>query len=161
MLLLVIALGWVSNAISQRDQSSASSCWLDSRVSALRCRNVDLAHIQLALRRRNEVFSTLDVRHCALARVRSRLDAPPDVRRVTLANSGLRALSTDAFDTVRESLTYLDLSGNELSHLPVALLDLARLEELDLSSNRIKQLPHAAAFNGLNALTRLDLSLNR
>ena len=65
-----------------------------------------------------------------------------------------------AFAGLESSLERLDLSGNRLSSLPVAVLGLARLTSLDLGGNKIKQLPHGSAFNGLNRLTHLDLSWN-
>ncbi len=50
-------------------------------------------------------------------------------------------MSEDALSGLSSRLRRLDLSGNRLSHLPTALLGLAKLKSLDLSNNRIKQVP--------------------
>lgn len=57
-----------------------------------------------------------------------------------------------------ESLTSLDLSGNQIPSLPNEIGKLTNLIELNLSNNEISNLP--AEFGQLVKLERLDLSYN-
>ncbi|MGH8386871.1 MAG: NEL-type E3 ubiquitin ligase domain-containing protein [Pseudomonas sp.] len=58
-------------------------------------------------------------------------------------------------------LKTLDLSGNDLTQVPIASGDLAKLTHLDLSANQIIVDPAVQqVFDGLGALESLDLSIN-
>ena len=82
-------------------------------------------------------------------------------RSISIVRSGVTNVTSDAFNGFSTSLRRLDLSGNELSIVPLAVLkNLMKLEYLDLSGNSIISLPPGSAFNNLNSLTFFDLSQN-
>jgi Leucine-rich repeat (LRR) protein len=78
-----------------------------------------------------------------------------------VVNSGVERVAHEAFLGLEDLLEHLDLSGNKLEAIPSAVLNLTRLLSLDVSRNRIRTMPHGAAFNNLNTLVRLDLANNR
>ena len=76
-----------------------------------------------------------------------------------LSGNDLTSLPKDIFDGL-DSLTDLDLSANDLTSLPKDIFDgLTKLEKLELSNNDLTTLPEGI-FDGLDSLTNLDLSGN-
>ncbi|GIY54371.1 leucine-rich repeats and immunoglobulin-like domains protein 3 [Caerostris darwini] len=82
-----------------------------------------------------------------------------DVRGIQLSNVGLSAVTENAFQGLERTLSSLNLELNELREVPsLPLKRLSNLKELDLSRNRITDIPDGA-FNGLT-LTTLKLADN-
>ena len=101
-------------------------------------------------------------------RVRGRLtelkpgdfDGLTGMQHLDLSGNQLPALSVAVFDGLTR-LRQLDLSGNQLSALSVGDFNgLTGLQRLDLNGNRLTTLP-VAVFDGLTGLRQLDLSGNR
>jgi hypothetical protein len=78
--------------------------------------------------------------------------------RLSLSGLGLRSLPPDMLDALN-GLRELDLSGNRLRELPANVAHLSKLEWLDLGNNRFEALP--AEVCRLAALVSLDVSENR
>eukprot|EP00095_Tigriopus_kingsejongensis_P000925 maker-scaffold186_size273091-snap-gene-1.45 protein:Tk00925 transcript:maker-scaffold186_size273091-snap-gene-1.45-mRNA-1 annotation:"leucine-rich transmembrane" len=150
--------------IHQLDQwNNEAKCFFDDRMHALRCRNTDLRDIQRGIDELIFEIFVLDINFCDVPHVSSPLignHSMSDLRTVTLVNSGLEHLAQNAFAGLEAHLEHLDLSGNRLSQVPPAVLNMSKLVSLDLSHNLIHSLPPGSAFNSLNTLVRLDLSEN-
>ena len=63
------------------------------------------------------------------------------VQSVSILSSQVETIEDGAFDEFAESLIQLDLSSNRLEQIPPAVFQLKHLIDLDLSGNRISQLP--------------------
>ncbi|XP_015912047.2 carboxypeptidase N subunit 2 [Parasteatoda tepidariorum] len=82
-----------------------------------------------------------------------------DVRAIQLSSVGLNSVSPMAFQGLERTLSSLNLEMNELTDVPTqSLKRLNNLKELDLSRNRITEVPDLA-FSGLT-LTTLKLADN-
>ncbi|XP_069939022.1 uncharacterized protein [Cherax quadricarinatus] len=88
------------------------------------------------------------------------LFTPSPLERVTVVNSGVAEVQLDAFTTHSSTLIHLDLSHNLLVTLPEAMVNLTRLEILDLSSNKISHLSEKTLLN-FPRLRQLHLNYNR
>ncbi|XP_059089388.1 uncharacterized protein LOC131885375 [Tigriopus californicus] len=141
-----------------------SQCFFDDRMHALRCRNTDLRHIQSGIDQLIFEIFVLDINFCDVSTLMEPLignHSMSELRTVTLVNSGLAEIAENAFMGLEDHLEHLDLSGNRLTNVPKAILNMVKLISLDLSHNQIRVLPPGSAFNNLNTLVRLDLSENR
>ncbi|RZF33839.1 hypothetical protein LSTR_LSTR008962 [Laodelphax striatellus] len=89
-------------------------------------------------------------------------DAFQDFKRVEhldLSGNLLLTIEASTFAGLEESLLTLDLQGNRLSSLPAQPLALAALQKLNISNNRLKELPRMS-FMLLPGLLHLDISKN-
>jgi Leucine-rich repeat (LRR) protein len=146
--------------------ASTSSCLFDERMNALRCRDADLRTVSRGVNDLVHELDVLDANFCHIGSIEGPLlsNGNATVSRlatVNIVNSELESVSDDAFHGLEETMEHLDLSGNLLESIPGAVLHLVRLVSLDLSRNRIAQLPHGSAFNHLNTLVVLNLAENR
>lgn len=86
----------------------------------------------------------------------------PQIRRLILAGAKLTAAQVNAFVGRFVQLRELDLSHNRLTELPQALETLEHLSDLNLCGNELTiTTPIQTRLNRLQALRRLDLSMNR
>ncbi|MFP3747570.1 leucine-rich repeat domain-containing protein, partial [Achromobacter sp. SIMBA_011] len=77
------------------------------------------------------------------------------IRRLKLASAKLTATQLNGFLSQFPHLRELDLSGNRLTELPQALGELAQLSDLDLSGNELTITASTQArLNRLSALQR-------
>uniref|UniRef100_A0A3B3BUE1 Vasorin b n=2 Tax=Oryzias melastigma TaxID=30732 RepID=A0A3B3BUE1_ORYME len=86
-------------------------------------------------------------------------DIPPAIRKLYLFNNGIEVIKYENFNNLN-NLELLDLSQNKLKQLPDRVFEpLTSLKNLDLSSN---QIPHISedCFHGLAKLERLYLYSN-
>lgn len=87
-----------------------------------------------------------------------------ELKELSLNNLGLAYVSVDAFVSLQDSLTLLELRSNRIRTIPNAVQMLSHLECLDLSSNNIKTISDAntVIFSiGLKRLKRLRINLNK
>lgn len=151
------------NPLEKWRSKSESQCFFDDRMHALRCRNTDLRHIQSGIDQLIFEIFVLDINFCDVSAIMEPLignHSMSELRTVTLVNSGLATIAENAFMGLEDHLEHLDLSGNRLTRVPRAILNMVKLISLDLSHNQIRALPPGSAFNNLNTLVRLDLSEN-
>ena len=80
---------------------------------------------------------------------------------MSIQHSGLETLAVDSLAGQENVLEELDLSGNSLEEIPVAIGNLTALVRLDLSRNRIRSLPQGSVFFHLLKLRHLNLNYNR
>lgn len=86
-------------------------------------------------------------------------EVPPDTKSMYLFKNGIEGLSAEDFDGL-ENLEMLDLSQNKLSELPDRVFEpLTSLKNLDLSSNQISHISEQS-FQGMVLLERLYLFSN-
>ncbi|XP_053708869.1 vasorin b [Synchiropus splendidus] len=86
-------------------------------------------------------------------------EVPPSTKSIYLFKNGIEGLSAEDFDGL-ENLEMLDLSQNKLSELPDRVFEpLTSLRNLDLSSNQISRITEQS-FRGMVLLERLYLSSN-
>lgn len=87
-----------------------------------------------------------------------------ELKELSLNNLGLAYVSTDAFVSLQDSLTLLELRSNKIHNIPGAVHMLSHLECLDLSTNDIKTERadgSVVAFStGLKRLKRLRIKRN-
>lgn len=81
------------------------------------------------------------------------------LEKLVLSSNEIRRLRVNVFRSV-PALTELDLKKNRIEDLGVVFQNLTKLEILELSFNKIKQL-NSSTFWGVNFLEILDLSNNR
>ncbi|XP_068433560.1 leucine-rich alpha-2-glycoprotein-like [Clinocottus analis] len=93
-------------------------------------------------------------------------DLPADVfnhaplRNLVLKNNAIKKADAEWLPD-NSSITWLDMSGNSLTKVPMALLQkLPHLENLDLANNRLEQIS-ANSLDPLNKLERLNLRNNK
>ncbi|XP_062601062.1 leucine-rich repeat and death domain-containing protein 1-like [Saccostrea cucullata] len=82
-------------------------------------------------------YDVLDLRQNSITSLNNGSFTNAPFKTVYLSNNGLNdsLISTGAFEGLKDSVTYLDLSHNSLHHLPAALKDLNKIEDLDVSHN--------------------------
>jgi leucine-rich repeat protein SHOC2 len=85
-------------------------------------------------------YDVLDLRGNSITSLNNRSFANGPFKTVYLSNNGLNdsGISVGAFDGLKESVTFLDLSHNNIRHLPTALKQLDKIEELDVSHNPMR-----------------------
>ncbi|KAF7626002.1 TIR domain-containing protein, partial [Meloidogyne graminicola] len=76
-----------------------------------------------------------------------------------LFNNSIQKIDDEAFQELGYSLTYLNISQNSLTELPVAIGRLSRVKKVDLSNNKISKV-YKFVLNKMLHLTRIDLSHN-
>ncbi|GBM56918.1 Leucine-rich repeats and immunoglobulin-like domains protein 3 [Araneus ventricosus] len=124
----------------------------------VQCSSVQLSRLVEALQSKPPL-DLLAVINGSIATLEDGSFSELDVRGIQLSNVGLKAVSENAFQGLERSLSSLNLELNELTEVPSqSLKKLTNLKELDLSRNRITDVPDGA-FNGL-PLTTLKLADN-
>ncbi len=87
-----------------------------------------------------------------------------ELKELSLNNLGLAYVSTDAFVSLQDSLTLLELRSNKIRSIPGAVHMLSHLECLDLSTNDIKTERTDGSVvtfsTGLKRLKRLRIKCN-
>lgn len=87
-----------------------------------------------------------------------------ELKELSLNNLGLAYISTDAFVSLQDSLTLLELRSNKIRTIPNAVQMLSHLECLDLSTNDIKTERTDGSIvtfsTGLKRLKRLRIKRN-
>ena len=85
-----------------------------------------------------------------------------ELKELSLNNLGLAYISVDAFVSLQDSLTLLELRSNKIRTIPNAVQLLSHLECLDLSENDIKTISDGNTVIFSTALKRLKrLRINR
>ena len=85
---------------------------------------------------------------CRLSKLRTRCFKDAQVKRLDLSNCLLHEISAKAFKGLERNLEMLDLSANRLKDLPDTLLDdFDLIKEVILSENMLSLLPNVS-FNG-------------
>lgn len=83
------------------------------------------------------------------------------LRRLSVQQSQLSSVSADAFTGLENVLQELDLSRNRLEEIPSSISNLTALIRLDLSRNKIRHFPQGAVFFRLLKLRHLNLEGNQ
>ncbi|KAK7050069.1 hypothetical protein SK128_028180 [Halocaridina rubra] len=91
----------------------------------------------------------------------SNLQVPTQLEILSVVSSGLEEVRPDALSDHEQSLTRLILAHNFLTALPKALQNLTHLEVLDLSHNEIDHLPEGTLLFNLHRLRQLSLDHNK
>ncbi|GFS94070.1 leucine-rich repeats and immunoglobulin-like domains protein 3 [Nephila pilipes] len=114
----------------------------------VQCSNVELSRLTEALQSKPPL-DLLAVINGSISTLQDDSFAGLDVRGIQLSNVGLSTVSELAFQGLERTLSSLNLEQNELKEVPSqSLKRLTNLKELDLSRNRITDVPDGA-FNGL------------
>lgn len=140
---------------------------IEKVLDAARCQHADAAFIkdyldQLKPQLSPATLLELEINECNLTKL-----AGPDalarigLRRLSIQNSRLEALAFDSLVGQENVLEELDLSGNRLEEIPTAIANLTALIRLNLSRNRIRSLPQGSVFFHLLKLRHLNLNNNR
>ncbi|GAB6025713.1 hypothetical protein CHUAL_011696 [Chamberlinius hualienensis] len=82
------------------------------------------------------------------------------LRRIRVARSNVQLVLINAFEGLEESLFNLDLSGNKLRTVPLAVQNLTRLEVLNLRDNKIQVIAEGPTFSNTKRLRELYLGFN-
>ena len=77
-----------------------------------------------------------------------------------LDDNPIKAIDTDAFVGLGNSLTLLGLSNTSIDHLPIALMNLSKLTHLYLSDNSLSSLNEMVIDRLSTSLTYLDIKNN-
>lgn len=124
----------------------------------VQCGSVELSRLVVALQSLPPL-DLLAVVNGSLASLEDGSFTGLDVRSVQLTSLGLSSVSPLAFQGLERALSSLNLEQNELREVPtLQLRRLSYLKELDLSKNRITEIPDGA-FTGLS-LSTLKLADN-
>lgn len=86
-----------------------------------------------------------------------------ELKELSLNNLGMAYINADAFISLQDSLTLLELRSNKIRTIPSAVQMLSHLEYLDLSGNDIRTIPDASTVifsTGLKRLKRLRMNRN-
>lgn len=85
-------------------------------------------------------YDVLDLSENSITSLNNRSFANAPFKTVYLSNNGLNdsGISVGAFDGLKDSVTHLDLSHNNIRHLPTALKELSKIEDLDVSHNPMR-----------------------
>lgn len=86
---------------------------------------------------------------------------PSSLEIVSVISSGVEEVQLEAFNAHIHTLTRLDLSHNLMKTLPNAVVNLTRLEVLDLRYNEIDHLPEGTKLFNLHRLRQLHLDHNK
>ncbi|CAM9890689.1 unnamed protein product, partial [Laminaria digitata] len=100
----------------------------------------------------------VDLRSNRITAIPDEIGALVGLNRLSLAHNHLERRLTDHFGLLTR-LTNLDVSNNDIGHLPPSLGALEARTILNISKNVLSSLPQNFAF--LTSLTDLDLSCNR
>lgn len=105
-------------------------------------------------------LSTLDLTGNKLSDLPADVFSHAPLQSLVLKNNLIKKADAEWFSD-NSSLTWLDLSENQLTEIPSTLLQkLPHLENLDLSNNRLERIP-ANSLNPLTKLERLSLQNNK
>lgn len=136
-------------------------------LDAARCQNADATFIQSFLEQLKPQLGVgnlleLEISHCNL----SSLAGPESLariqlRRLSIQHSHLERLAVDSLAGQENVLEELDLSSNRLEEIPTAIRNLTALVRLDLSRNGIRSLPQGSVFFHLLKLRHINLNYNR
>lgn len=144
----------------------SSTGTIEKALDAARCQHADAPFIKGYLDQLrpqlNGTLLELEINECHLTNLTG-----PDAlarigfRRLSIQNSGLETLAVDSLTGQENVLEELDLSGNRLKEIPTAISNLTALIRLDVSRNRIRSLPQGAVFFHLLKLRHLNLNYNQ
>ena len=176
LLLLLLALSSAGAAIESAIKPPVCQLVYGIRMSrtgtvekvldAARCQNADAAFIQSFLEQvKPQVDGNvleLEISDSHLPKMAGRnVFSNIGLRRLSIRRSGLETLALDIFDGQENLLEELDLSDNRLEEIPAAIRNLTALSRLDVSRNRIRSLPQGVVFFHLLKLRHLNLNYNR
>nr|ABB21160.1 variable lymphocyte receptor A [Eptatretus stoutii] len=133
-LLIILSTAWISQANGATCKKDGGVCTCNDQTKNVDCSSKELTAIPINI--------------------------PADTDRLLLGSNKLSSLSAKAFHSL-SSLTFLDLSYNQLQTLPVGVFDhLVNLDKLYLRQNQLRSLPRGV-FDSLTKLTYLTLSENQ
>ena len=101
------------------------------------CRNRDLTSIPRFQKRSNYLFKELRLGNNSIARIEDNAFLNINVTAIRMDNNRISYIHTDAFSAVQNQLKELDLSHNRLTNLPAAIGKLDNLTLLDVAWNPI------------------------
>ncbi|KAI6171558.1 Protein toll [Aphelenchoides bicaudatus] len=105
-------------------------------------------------------LQTLDISDNHLKSLSSGIfDGLSELTELNLSNNSIYHVDVEAFRPLGRQLRQLDMSGNQLAELPIAIGRLARANTLDFSKNLISK-AYKFNLNKITHLARLDLSEN-
>lgn len=83
------------------------------------------------------------------------------INRISMERNMLESVNDKAFDNLADSLEYLDLGGNSLQKIPIALSSLRVLKYLYMPSNNVSEIQSNALLSFSESLGALSLSGNK
>lgn len=156
----------------------ASGCNMDTVEPIIRCRSNNLEYIVKSMfvlvpdrRASNESDENrtiaivepieVDIFYCEvpdLQNIFARMNS--SLERVRVARSNVQLVTINAFEGLESKLRYLDLSGNKLRTVPLAIQNLTRLEVLNLRDNKIQVIAEGPTFANTRHLRELQMGFN-
>nr|XP_045626080.1 leucine-rich repeats and immunoglobulin-like domains protein 2 isoform X3 [Procambarus clarkii] len=128
------------------------------------CDHADEKHVRNALdvlKKTQYTIYWMKFRNCMLPRLLDYIFLGLDVRHLNIIRSNLSSIERSSLSALGSNLVTLDLSNNRIREVPTAALaSLKMLTFLNLNYNQIKRL-NESAFFGLNVLERLSLYENK
>ena len=139
---------------------------VDKVMDTARCQNADELFVRKFLNQLKPqlvagILLDFEMTDCYLTHLERDLLNEMHLRRLTIQRSGLESLSRLCFNGQENTLEELDLSGNRLTEIPTALTNLTALVRLDLSKNRLSSLSQGVIFFRLIKLRHINLNNNR
>ncbi|NP_001159573.1 toll-like receptor 1 precursor [Oncorhynchus mykiss] len=144
---------------SRVEQQITVECTTLNKVNILVLRGNNLRSLQTLSKRVQNMISLrhLDLSLNSLVYSGQECHWPPNIVHLNLSSNGL---SESVFSCLPNGTVSLDLQNNQISTVPETLLALDSLLALDLSANRLRDLPVCAGFPHLKYLLLRENSLH-
>jgi len=151
--------GSLSVSQSVRPDQGLGGCELEGGIFS--CSRASTGDIITSIRQTDiNTIDVIDIFHCNMSWVSEEVFAGLfSAREFKLQSSKLTGLAAESLSPFSSFLTTLDMSGNLLSSVPVAVATLTSLRHLDLSGNKITAVNEEILKN-LTSLAYLSLSDN-
>lgn len=130
-----------------------------SNITTLVVANNKISRISMEQLRPFLVLETLDLSNNNIVDLKANSFPALPLRNLYLNNNRISSLESGCFTNLSSTLQILRLNRNRLSSIPAKIFQLANLQHLDLSRNRVRRV-EGLTFHGLHALRSLKMQRN-
>ncbi|XP_020782130.1 leucine-rich repeats and immunoglobulin-like domains protein 3 [Boleophthalmus pectinirostris] len=130
-----------------------------SNITTLIVANNKISKISMEQLRPFPALETLDLSNNNIVDLKANSFPALPLKNLYLNNNRISSLENGCFTNLSSSLQVLRLNRNRLSSIPAKIFQLANLQHLDLSRNRVRRV-EGLTFHGLHALRSLKMQRN-